>query len=179
MYFKVEKTSSLGQILQAFERRRIATFKTMKDVALELSDLPDPAFFTKPGYVSGKMYAIEFSTHPGKEWAEFKRHHEYGRRFFYPSAIVKKGHPILEKFRSGDDPISEEEFCAYFGLKPGTIGTFTWYRSPGLQSSGPFYFVEIQDQWAMHYMPLPSDMVEILASDYQRLLKGKKETAAQ
>jgi hypothetical protein len=177
MYFKIAKESATGKKLDAIWDRVFAVRKAMALVVAELSDMEDPGYFVSPNYLAGKMYGIQFKENPGKPWIEIKKHQEYGSHYYQLSAVEakKKDSALYKKFISADDPIQDDDLCSILGLKSGTAGSFTWYRRPGLQDCDTHYVLSIPDEWAIKYKnDRPSDMVEILASEYHLHLEVKK-----
>jgi len=154
MYFKIEKTSPLGQQIAALWARISAYRKRVAELAVQLSDMEDPGVFTSPNYMAGYLFGIQFKEHPGKQWAEIKKHREYGSRFFNPSAREwnKKDSELKKQWTSANDPITHADFCGLFGLKPGIVGDrLTWYKSPAFSATPNVFIVSIE---------LPNSLVE-------------------
>jgi len=175
MHFKIEKTSPLGITLTKMWDKIFAAREAIFIVARELSDMDDPAFLGSPHHVGGIMTAVQFKQHPGKKWAEEKRHDSVNR-YFRPSALeVRKKTELWEKFSSANDPVDNHFFCALFGLRPGSYGGLRWFNRPGFSEANEHYLLNVVDEWAKTIQNKPEEMIEILASEYHRLLEEKKD----
>lgn len=166
MYFKVDKKSELGLNIGRMLHRISEAESKMIAVAKDLSDMDDPAIMKRRFAFGGGLFAIQFSTPPGKQWVENSSH--TGLRFFHPSQRRGKAMDALRaKFKSGDDKITDHEFCAMFGLVPGTVGDgHRWHSMPTYFSTDSHYYLDIKDEWAATMNPRSQDLQEVLTSEY-------------
>lgn len=181
MYFKVEKSSALGQrIANCFSKVRQSHEAIIK-LANELSDMESPKIIGSSLYLGGILGGIQFSQHPGRDWK--KVHEQWGAQYYAPSARIKNTDDLWHKFRSANNPVQNDEFCGLFGLEPGIYGSYNdntrrYFFRPNVIGIKTHYAVEIDDIWAKSITKVPDDMIEILASEYYKLIESPKPQPA-
>ncbi len=179
MFFKLNKTSTLGAALDAIMEKRSIQNDAIGKLAQEITGEQDAKFAIPRGYLSGKILAIQFKNDPGKDWVEMKKHNDFPNRYFYPRSTSKK---LWKQFLSAnsEDPLKDTAIAELFHFPTNYVDVdeennhvYT-YRSPSIRDIDDVFLIKIPIRWFAKLKQPQPDLIEITESEYIKIEASKK-----
>jgi hypothetical protein len=161
MKFKIEKGTGTYEKLMALKKRCLAAHAATNAV---LDELGASQYIRPSGSISGGIVSVEFASKP-EGW----RKSDWGQGTFQPKVTNVEW---VEKLKALPI-VPASDLNKIVGFVPQRKG-LTKHLRPALDWDAAPILLSVND--AVDYTPPNADIVEILGSEYRRLLEDKKRS---